>query len=180
MGSFATTGVRYYEREALHSPVLAYPNFRFPFIITTDSSKKAVDTILSDVQDGVERPIAYTSSQMNTAGQRYLASESDMLALVWATKHFRCYFYGNKFLVRTDHSALTYLQNFGEQNSRLPRWSIKLSELDFVVDHRSGSKIGHVDAHSRHVGAVKLRAALSKGMVLREKGNYAFCMKQNT
>jgi len=72
------------------------------------------------------------------------------------------------------------MQNFGEQNSCLPRWSIKLSELDFVVDHRSGSKIGHVDALNRHVGAVKHRAALSKGMVLREKENYAFCMKQTT
>jgi len=74
------------------APVLAYPNFRFPFILTTDASKKAVDTILSDVQDGVERPIAYTSRQMNTAEQRYPASESEILLLVWATKHFRCYF----------------------------------------------------------------------------------------
>jgi len=32
------------------APVLAYPNFRFPFILTADSSKKAVDTILSNVQ----------------------------------------------------------------------------------------------------------------------------------
>jgi len=90
------------------------------------------------VQDGIERPIAYASRQMNTAEQRYAASEAEMLALVWATKHFLCYFYGNKFLVRTDHSALTYLQNFADQNSRLLRWSMKLSELDFVVEHRSG------------------------------------------
>ena len=68
--------------------------------------------ILSQVQVGVERPIAYASRQMNTAEQRYAASEAEMLALVWATMHFRCYLYGNKFLVRTDHSALTYLQNF--------------------------------------------------------------------
>jgi hypothetical protein len=141
-------------------PVLAYPN------LTTYASKIAVAAILSRVQDGVERPIAYASRQMNTAEQRYAASEAEMLALVWATKHFRCYLYENKFLVRTDHSALTYLQNFADQNSRLLWWSIKLSELDFVVEHRSGSKIGHVDALSRHIGAVKYGPALSKEIVL--------------
>jgi len=98
--------------------------------------------------------------------------------LVWATEHFRCYLYGNKFLVRTDHSALTYLQNFADQNSRLLRWSIKLSELDFVVGHRPGSKIGHVDALSRHVSTIKHDAVLSKEIVLREQEKDAFCMKQ--
>jgi hypothetical protein len=94
--------------------VLAYPNFGLPFILTTDASKIAVAAILSQAQDGVERPIAYASRQMNTAKQRYTASEAEMLGLVWATKHFRCSLYGNKFLVRTDHSALTYLQNFAD------------------------------------------------------------------
>jgi len=115
------------------APVLAYPNFKLPFILTTDASKVAVAAILSQVQDGFERPIAYASRQMNTAEQRCAASEAEMLALVWATNHLRCYLYGNKFLVRIDHSALTYLQNYADQNSRLLRWSIKLPELDFIA-----------------------------------------------
>ena len=44
-----------------------------------------------------------------------------------------------------------------------------LSELDFVVEHRSGPKMGHVDALSRHVGAVKYGATLSEEMVLLEQ-----------
>jgi hypothetical protein len=101
-----------------------------------------------------------------------------MLALVWATNYFRCYLYGNKFLVRTYQSALTYLQNFADLNSRLLRWSIQLSELDFTVEHRSGSKIGHVEALSRHVGAVKQGATLNEEVVLREQEKDAFCVKQ--
>jgi hypothetical protein len=31
---------------------------------------------------------------------------------------------------------------------------MKFSELDFTVEHRVGKKIPHVDALSRHVGAV--------------------------
>jgi hypothetical protein len=55
------------------TPVLAYPNFEFPFILTTDASKVAVATILSQVQDGAERVITYASLQMR-AEQAYTAS----------------------------------------------------------------------------------------------------------
>jgi hypothetical protein len=106
---------------------------------------------------------------MNKAEQAYSASESEILALVWATKFFRCYLYGKKFLVRTDRSALYYLRKFSDHNSRLMRWSLKLSELDFVVEHKPGSKISHVDALSRHVGAVMHEYSLDKERILCEQ-----------
>ena len=86
------------------------------------------------MQDGVERPIAYASRQKNKAEQNYAASEAEMLAVTWATKHFRCYLFGKKFIVRTDHSALTYLHKFAEKNSRLMRSSLRFSEFDFDVN----------------------------------------------
>ena len=102
-----------------------------------------------------------------------------MLASVWAARYFRYYLYGKRFLVRTDHAALTYLQKFADHNSRLLRWSLKLSELDFVVKHRAGSKIGHVDALSRHVGAITNPDPLSRESVQQEQRKYAFCRRQN-
>jgi len=51
------------------TPVLAYPNFDLPFILTADASKLAIAAILSQVQDGKERPIAYASRQLNTEEQ---------------------------------------------------------------------------------------------------------------
>jgi len=59
-----------------------------------------------------------------------------------------------QFLVRTDHSALSYLRNFVDNNSQLMRWSITLSEFDFIIEHKAGSKISHVDTLSWHVGVV--------------------------
>ena len=102
-----------------------------------------------------------------------------MVALVWAAKYFRCYLYGKRFVVRTDHSALTYMRNFADNNSRLLRWSLKLSELDFVVEHRAGSKIGHADALSRHVGTVTLASTLGKDSIRREQNRDEFCIKTN-
>ena len=79
------------KRKLSTTPVLAFSNFGLPFILTTDPSQVAVAVVLSQVQDGIERPIALGSIQKNTAEQSYTASESEMLALVWATKFFRCY-----------------------------------------------------------------------------------------
>jgi hypothetical protein len=56
--------------------VLAYPNFKDSFILTTDASKVAVAAILSQVQNGVERHVSYASRQMNKAEQNYSASEA--------------------------------------------------------------------------------------------------------
>ena len=132
------------------------------------------------MQDGVERPIAYASRQLNSAEQAYTASEIEMLALVWATKYFRCYLHGTKFIVTTDHSALTYLRNFADHNSRLLRWNLRLSELDFVVEHRPGTKIAHVHVLSRHVGTVTVNNSLDKVNILQEQKKDAFCTKQTT
>ena len=73
--------------------VLAYPNFELPFILTTDASKVAVAVILSQVQDGVERPIAHASRQLKKQS-KHTRPQAEMLAFVWATKYFRCYLYG--------------------------------------------------------------------------------------
>ena len=101
----------------------------------------AVAAILSQVQNAVERPIAYASRQMNKAEEACAASEAQMPVLVWGVKYFRCYLFGRKFVVRTDHSALTYLRKFADQITRLTRWSLKLAELDFTIEHRPGKKI---------------------------------------
>jgi transposase InsO family protein len=160
------------------TPVLAYPDFQLPFILTTDGSKTAVAAILSQVQEGVERPISFASRQLNKAESSYSASEVEMLALVWATKYFRCYLYGKKFLVRTDHAALSFLHKFADNNSRLMRWSLRLAEFEFVVEHTPGTKISHVDALSRHVGTVNDSPGLAKREVLAEQLNDPFCEAQ--
>jgi hypothetical protein len=100
---------------------LAFPDFSLLFNLTTNASKTAVAVMLSQIQNGVERPISYGTRQLNKAEQAYSASESEMLALVWTSKQFRNYQFGKQFLARTDQAALTYLRNFADNNSRLMR-----------------------------------------------------------
>ena len=85
---------------------------------------------------------------------------------------------GKQFLVRTEHAALKFLRNFAENNSRLMRWSLRLSEFDFEIEHVPGTKIKHVDALSRHVGLVEDTQLMSKELMLREQKKDLFCKQQ--
>jgi len=44
-----------------HEPVLQYPNFTHPFVVTTDASGLAVGAILTQGKIGQHKPIAYAS-----------------------------------------------------------------------------------------------------------------------
>jgi len=98
-------------------PVLAFPDFKVPFILTTDAATVWLGAVLSQMQEGIERPISFASRQLNKAERAYSASELETLAVIWATKYFRCYLYGKKFLVRTDHAALKVSMQFCRQQS---------------------------------------------------------------
>jgi hypothetical protein len=112
---------------------------------------------------------------MNQAEQNYCASEAEMLAVIWATKQFRCYLYGKRFTVRTDDSALTYLLKFTGNNARLLRWCLRLTEFDFSIEHLPGTKIRHVGALSRHVLAVHTNKTFPKERVKAEQASEKFC-----
>ena len=52
-------------------------------------------------------------------------------------------------MLRTDHSSLTWLQNFKEPKGQLARWIEKLQEFNFTVIHRQGKKHMNADDMSR-------------------------------
>jgi transposase InsO family protein len=157
------------------SEVLAFPDFKSDFTLTTDGSGVGIAAILSQVQNGVERPVSYASRQLSKTEQNYTASEIEMLAVVWSLRVYRTYLYARHFIVKTDHAALTFLHKFSGNNARLLRWSLRLAEYDFEVHYRPGAKIPHVDSLSRHICALASNPAVSKDKVGREQAKDAFC-----
>ncbi|KAL1129898.1 hypothetical protein AAG570_012842 [Ranatra chinensis] len=55
----------------VNAPVLRYPNFAREFVLTTDASGVAVGAVLSQVEDGEDRPIVYASRKLTDAEARY-------------------------------------------------------------------------------------------------------------
>ena len=131
------------------APVLAYPNVALPFRLKTDASDFAVGAILSQVQNGAERPFAYASRQLNSAETNYPAIEKEALAIVWGIAHCRPYLYGRSFLVITDHQPLTFVLSLKEPKSRLASWVNELSQYDFKVHYKSVVEHTDADALSR-------------------------------
>jgi len=90
-------------------------------------------------------------------------------------KHYRCYIFRRQIVVITDHSALKYLHKFADNNSMLMRWSLRLGEYQFEVQHRPASKLRHVDALSRHVQAVSTVHQLTNDLIRVEQRKDKFC-----
>jgi hypothetical protein len=59
----------------------------------------------------------------------------------------------------------------------LMRWSLRLAEFDFEVEHRPGTKIRHVDTLSPHVQTVMTGHTLSKETVREEQSKNKFCQE---
>jgi len=100
------------KRALLDAGTLAYLHPDIPCILDTDASDVAVGAVLSQVIDGVERPIAFYSRVLNGAQMNYCPTRRKLLAVVVALQHFRHYLLGAKVILRTDHHSLKWLKTF--------------------------------------------------------------------
>ena len=90
-------------------PILAYPNFKEPFLVYTDASEVVVGGVLGQVQDGKEVVISHWSRQLTKAEKNYSTVEREALAAICTIKEFYAYLYGFSFKLISDHNPLTSL-----------------------------------------------------------------------
>ena len=131
------------------APVLAYPMFQLPFILDTDASNIACGAVLSQVQDGQERVVAYWSKMLSKEERNYCTTRKELLSVVKAVCHFRNYLYGREFTVRTDHASLTWLTKRTVPSGQVARWLETLSEFDYTIEYRPGRTHNNADGLSR-------------------------------
>ena len=131
------------------TPILAFPDENSSIILDTDASDIGIGAVLSQVQDGRERVIAYASRKLNKAERRYCVTRRELLAIINFVKHFKHYLYGRKFLIRTDHGSLRWLLNFRSPEGQIARWLEVLGTYSFEIQHRPGRQHGNADGMSR-------------------------------
>ena len=134
--------------------VLALPKEEGTFVLDCDASDKAIGAVLSQIQDGQERPICYASQLYDKHQRNYNVTRKEMLALVTFVKKFRQYLLGAPFRIRTDHAALQWLKKTSEPIGQQARWLEVLEEFDYSIEHRSGNKHCNADALSRRVDQI--------------------------
>lgn len=150
-------------------PLLQYPDFEKPFILTTDASNDAIGSVLSQGEIGQDLPIAYASRTLNSAERNYPTVEKELLSIVWSVKQFRPYVYGRKFTIVTDHKPLTWIFNVKDPSSRLMRWRLKLEEYEYTVVYKKGKHNTNADALSRiHMNEVEENEQKHRQEILKE------------
>ena len=130
-------------------PVLAMPQDQGEFILDTDAAQASIGAVLSQVQAGEERVVAYASRTLDRREQNYCVLRRELLAIVFFLKHYKQYLLGREFRVRTDHAALTWLRKTPDPIGQQARWLEVLEEFNFTVEHRPGKQHANADALSR-------------------------------
>ena len=108
--------------------------------------------VLSQVQDGKERVIAYASRGLRGSEcsmQNYSSLKLELLGLKWAvTLKFKNYLYGAYFTVRTDNNPLSHL-NTAKLGAVEQRWVANLAPFNFNIVYRPGKANRNADGLSR-------------------------------
>ncbi|CAC5386471.1 unnamed protein product [Mytilus coruscus] len=106
------------------------------------------------MDDGSDKPIAYTSRTLTSAEKNYSVLEKESLAIIFGIKKFHQYLYGHPVTIITDHKLLIGL--FREDKpiptmaaSRIQRWALTLAAYEYTIVYKEGSLNGNADGLSR-------------------------------
>ena len=133
---------------------LTIPSSEDVFVLNTDASGLGIGATLNVIRDGVEKPVAFFSRQLQGAQKHYTATELEGLAVFKAIFFFDHFLYGRKFVVNTDHQALVSLLKSKRLNRRLHGWVLKLLDFHFEIVYRPGRCNGDADGLSRQAWCI--------------------------
>ena len=137
------------------APVVAFPNPKKPFFVSTDASlgdrynDGGLGAVLTQRDpSGNHRVVAYASRSLKNAEHRYSAFLLEMQAVVFALEQWHCYLYGSKFSVHVDCKPLTHLNTL--QRKTLSRLQEFMSRYNFTLTYKSGAQNIVADVLSRN------------------------------
>lgn len=107
--------------------------------------------LLQRKSDRKLHPVFYFSKRTTAVESRYHSYELETLSIIYALRRFRTYLLGFKFKIITDCQALSLTLKKKETNPRIARWVLEMQNYDYVLEHRPGSRMLHVDALSRQI-----------------------------
>ncbi|KAG7295050.1 hypothetical protein JYU34_022520 [Plutella xylostella] len=133
-------------------PILKIFNPALQTELHTDASQQAISAILmqKDPNDNTMHPVYYMSKKTTDSEKKYTSYELEALAIIEGVKKFRKYLLGIPFKIVTDCLAFEMTLKKKDLTTRVARWVLLLQDYDYTVEHRSGSKMRHVDALSRN------------------------------
>ena len=138
-----------------NAPVLAYADYKQPFILHTDSSLNGLGAVLHQKEgEGKLRVIAYARGSLTKSERNYLAHKLEFLSLKWAVPDkFKGYLYEiSSFEVFSNNNALTclmYVLTTVKLDTTTQRWVAAVALYNFEICYRSGKHDIDADCLSR-------------------------------
>ncbi|KAG7312060.1 hypothetical protein JYU34_001506 [Plutella xylostella] len=130
------------------APVLQNFDPKLPIVIQCDTSKDGLGCCL--LQN--DKPVCFASRSLTSAERNFSQIEKELLSVVWATRKFHYYIYGQKCIVLNDHKPLESLlkKHIHEVPSpRLQRLKLKLLRYDLEFKYLKGKLMYIADLLSR-------------------------------
>ena len=102
--------------------------------------------ILTQVQDGITKPIGYFSRQFRESECKYNAYNAELIGIVASLNHFYYYLKGSRTTIITDH--LPIVKNGRRDDNTMHALRVKMNEMDIELIHMRGDAMP-ADALSR-------------------------------
>lgn len=134
------------------NPVLKIFDQKAETELHTDASKYGFGAVLMQRNNDDQQwhPVYFMSTKTSPTEEKYDSYTLETLAVIKAVEKFHVYLLDKKFKIVTDCDAFTKTMEKRNIIPKIARWVMFLQSYDYVVEHRSGSKMGHVDSLSRN------------------------------
>ena len=134
------------------APILAFPDFKKPFLLYTDASTIGIGAVLQQQDEaGKLRVVGYASRILNPTEANYSVTHLEALAVVWGLKHFRDLILGYEVHVYTDHQPVIDLFKGKALQGKIARWHLTILEYNPTLHYVKGKANVVADALSRNV-----------------------------
>lgn len=132
------------KRQLASDNILTHFNPAAELILTVDASPYGLGAVLSQIENGTEKPISYMSRSLNSAEKKYSQIQKEATAIIFGVKKFHQYLYGREkpFILRTDHKPLISIFSPDKgipeiSANRLQRYAIFLSAYNYKIEYVS-------------------------------------------
>jgi len=122
-------------------------------VVETDASDFALGCVLWQYQGRRLHPVAFHFRKLNSAERNYEIHDKELLAIMEAFKEWKRYLWGEEepLTVYTDHQNLQSLLTKKVWHQRQIRWAPELTNYNFKIVYRPGSRGGKHDVLSRRL-----------------------------
>nr|DBA06664.1 TPA_asm: polyprotein [Welwitschia mirabilis virus 1] len=119
-----------------------YPIFKGPFILYTDASRTTWSGVLIRKEEKIELVCKYVSGKFSEVEMKFDILMKEGLAIIKSLEKFSSVLIDQKFIIRTDSRAMTYIlkKNWTKHPylSRIMQWQYILSNFNYTIEHISG------------------------------------------